>query len=87
MSRFLRLVPRSPERQIWWSQGPTAGACVQLERIHIGANIGGAGAGNNWRDTLFLTNFNNNEAFPSSTRPEVNQTKRRVTADPKNEAE
>ena len=28
--------------------------------FYIGANIGGAWANNNWRDTLFLTNFNNN---------------------------
>jgi hypothetical protein len=27
--------------------------------FYIGANIGGAWA-NNWTDTLFLTNFNNN---------------------------
>jgi outer membrane immunogenic protein len=28
--------------------------------FYIGANIGGAWANNNWRDTRFLTNFNNN---------------------------
>jgi outer membrane immunogenic protein len=28
--------------------------------FYIGANIGGAWANNNWNDTLFLTNFNNN---------------------------
>jgi outer membrane immunogenic protein len=28
--------------------------------FYIGANIGGAWAHNNWTDTLFLTNFNNN---------------------------
>jgi outer membrane immunogenic protein len=28
--------------------------------FYVGANIGGAWANNNWRDTLFLTNFNNN---------------------------
>jgi outer membrane immunogenic protein len=28
--------------------------------FYIGANIGGAWANNNWTDTLFLTNFNNN---------------------------
>ena len=28
--------------------------------FYIGANIGGAWANNDWRDTLFLTNFNNN---------------------------
>src|SRR6476660_6739730 len=29
--------------------------------FYIGANIGGAWAHNNWTDTLFLTNFNNND--------------------------
>ena len=28
--------------------------------FYIGANIGGAWANNNWTDTLFLTNLNNN---------------------------
>jgi outer membrane immunogenic protein len=28
--------------------------------FYVGANIGGAWAKNNWTDTLFLTNFNNN---------------------------
>jgi outer membrane immunogenic protein len=28
--------------------------------IYVGANIGGAWARNNWTDSLFLTNFNNN---------------------------
>jgi outer membrane immunogenic protein len=28
--------------------------------FYVGANIGGAWADNNWRDSLFLTNFNNN---------------------------
>src|SRR5262249_4896029 len=30
--------------------------------FYIGANIGGAWARNNWTDTLFLTNFNNNNS-------------------------
>ena len=28
--------------------------------FYVGANIGGAWSDNRWRDTLFLTNFNNN---------------------------
>src|SRR4029077_7527821 len=28
--------------------------------FYVGANVGGAWARNNWSDTLFLTNFNNN---------------------------
>ena len=28
--------------------------------FYVGANIGGAWANNNWKDTLFQTNFNNN---------------------------
>ena len=31
--------------------------------FYIGANIGGAWANNNWTDTLFQTNFNNNGVF------------------------
>lgn len=29
--------------------------------IYVGGNIGGAWANNDWRDSLFLTNFNNNK--------------------------